>query len=116
VDFGIQTNDVFLLGEAKWRSKVGSGQGKLRDKDQVTLRREFCRYYGKRLLPKCRHFVVLGVSQKGGLIPVGDTDVDGVAIHTRDLSWEDVSTIEEHPLPQEVRAYIAWKRQHSHTG
>jgi hypothetical protein len=27
IDFGIQTDDVFLLGEAKWRSSVGVAQG-----------------------------------------------------------------------------------------
>lgn len=42
IDFGIHTDDVFLLGEAKWRSSVGAAQGVNRDKDQLTLRREFC--------------------------------------------------------------------------
>src|SRR5688500_14738550 len=32
IDFGVQTDDVFLLGEAKWRSSIGSAQGVNRDK------------------------------------------------------------------------------------
>jgi len=31
IDFGIQTGDVFLLGEAKWRSPVAAAQGVSRD-------------------------------------------------------------------------------------
>jgi hypothetical protein len=27
IDFGIQTDALFLLGEAKWRSRVGAFQG-----------------------------------------------------------------------------------------
>ena len=62
IDCGVQTDDLFLLGEAKWRSSVGAAQGVKKDKDQVTLRREFCEKYGSRLLPTVKHFVVLGVS------------------------------------------------------
>jgi hypothetical protein len=51
IDFGIHTDDVFLLGEAKWRSPLGEAQGVHRDKDQLTLRREFCQKYGPRLVP-----------------------------------------------------------------
>jgi hypothetical protein len=65
IDFGIQTDDVFLLGEAKWRSSVGTGQGVHRNKDQMALRKEFCRKYGSKLLGGIGRFVVLGVSRKG---------------------------------------------------
>ena len=39
IDFGIVTDEVFLLGEAEWGSSVGSTQGRNRDKDQITFRR-----------------------------------------------------------------------------
>jgi hypothetical protein len=53
IDFGIQTDDVFLLGEAKWRSVVGAAQGVKRDKDQITLRREFCENTAGGSCPTC---------------------------------------------------------------
>jgi hypothetical protein len=37
---------VFLLGEAKWLSSVAVTQGIGHDKDQITLRRGFCRWAG----------------------------------------------------------------------
>jgi len=38
IDFGIQTPRTLVLGEAKWRSPIGSAQGKHGDKDQIQLR------------------------------------------------------------------------------
>jgi hypothetical protein len=116
VDFGIQTDDVFLLGEAKWLSAVGASQGIDRNKDQFTLRREFCAKYGRRLIPGCRHFVVLAVSLAGSLIPTVDTEADGVALHARDAVWKDVVGLDAHPEASELRAYFSWKLSHSQAG
>lgn len=113
IDFGIQTDDVFLLGEAKWRSSVGAAQGVNRDKDQLTLRREFCEKYGRRLLPDVRRFVVLGVSWKGTMVPHADSEVDGVSLHVRDTTWEALAGITSHPCAEELRAYLQWKADNS---
>lgn len=113
IDFGVQTDTLFLLGEAKWLSAVGAKQGVLGDKDQLTLRREFCEKYGRRLLPTCRRFVVLGVSLNGKLVPTTDTTADGVTIHGRDTTWDAVIGLDSHPLTRELRDYLAWKRRHS---
>lgn len=110
IDFGVQTDTLFLLGEAKWLSAVAAKQGALGDKDQLMLRREFCEKYGRRLLPTCRRFVVLGVSLNGSLVPTADTTADGVTIHGRDTTWDSVIGLDSHPLTQELRAYLAWKR------
>ena len=112
IDFGVQTDTLFLLGESKWLSGVAKAQGVLRDKDQLALRHEFCEKYGRRLLPKCRRFVVLGVSLNSGIIPKGDTTADGVAIHGRDTTWDAIIGLDSHPLAQELRAYLAWKRRY----
>lgn len=109
IDFGIQTDDVFLLGEAKWRSSVGTAQGVNRDKDQVTLRREFCEKYGRRLLPTVKHFVVLGVSWKGGITAHTQTESAGVCLYARDCTWQGLSDISSHPCRDEVRRYLDWK-------
>ena len=114
IDFGVQTDDVFLLGEAKWRSSVGAAQGVNRDKDQVTLRREFCEKYGRRLLPSVRHFVVLGVSWKGGVTVDAQSESDGVGLYSRDTTWQAVSAIASHPCHDELRSYLHWKVEHSH--
>jgi hypothetical protein len=96
IDFGIQTDTLFLLGEGKWLSGVTANQGALGDKDQLTLRREFCEKYGRRLLPTCRRFVVLGVSLNGGMVPKVNTPADGVV----EISLVKVATPE--PKPEEV--------------
>ena len=103
IDFGIRTDDVFLLGEAKWRSSVGAAQGVNRDKEQLTLRREFCQKYGQRLLAGVKHFVVLGISWKGEMVPVADAQEDGVGLHVRDTTWEAVAQFASHPCAEEVR-------------
>ena len=116
VDFGVQTDDVFLVGEAKWLSSVGAAQGVERDKDQITLRKEFCAKYGRRLLSGCRRFVVLGVSLVGGLVLTADSEVDGVSLHARDLTWKDLVGLDAHPVADEVRSYLSWKQSYSRAG
>ena len=113
IDFGIQTDEVFLLGEAKWRSAVGAAQGANREKDQITLRREFCQKYGRRLLPDVRRFGILGVSWKGGMLPHADTEAGDVLLHLRDVTWEALSSIQAHPCAEELRQYLKWKIEHS---
>lgn len=49
VDFGIQAAKTLLLGEAKWRSSVGTAKGVDGSRDQVQFRVEFCEKYGDRL-------------------------------------------------------------------
>jgi hypothetical protein len=113
IDFGVQTDDVFLLGEAKWRSSVGAAQGVNRDKDQVTLRREFCQKYGPRLLPTVRHFVVLGVSWKGGITTQVQSESAGVCLYARDCTWRAVAEVSSHPCDEELRRYLEWKIRNS---
>jgi hypothetical protein len=113
IDFGVQTDNVFLLGEAKWRSSVGAAQGVSRDKDQLTLRREFCEKYGRILLPSVRRFVVLGVSWHGGMVPRSDTSAAGVFLHVRDATWQSLAGITSHPCAGELRSYLRWKAEHS---
>lgn len=113
VDFGIQTDDLFLLGEAKWRSAVGTAQGVNRDKDQVTLRREFCEKYGPRLLPTVKHFVVLAVSWKGGITTSAQSESAGVWLYLKDSTSDELSELPSHPHPDELRRYLDWKIQNS---
>jgi hypothetical protein len=114
IDFGVQTEDVYVIGEAKWLSGVSGAQGAAHDKDQLQLRREFCEKYGRRLLPGCKAFVVVGVSLGGGLVTPMATDVDGVELRTADLTWETLCSMESHPLRNELSSYLQWKREYAH--
>jgi hypothetical protein len=113
IDFGLQTETVFLLGEAKWRSAVGEGQGVDRSKNQITLRQEFCSKYGQRLLRGVRDFVVLGVSQSGGMLQRSDGTTEGVDLHTRDVTWQQLAGLHAHPCGTELKSYLLWKSRHS---
>ena len=116
IDFGIQTDDVFLLGEAKWRSPVGRGQGVKRDKTQMMLRQEFCRKYGARILSGTVRFVVLGVSWNGGIAVRADSEVDRITLHVRDTTWEALARLRTHPCAEEVQQYLHWKSENSRAG
>jgi hypothetical protein len=116
VDFGLQTPEVFLLGEAKWLSPVAATQGVGRDKDQILLRKEFCEKYGRRLVPGCQRFVVLGVSLEGGIVQRADAEADAVTLHARDITWRDLVDLDAHPHSAEIRSYLSWKRSHSRVG
>ncbi len=117
IDFGLQTDEVFVIGEAKWLSSIGVGQGVGRNEDQITLRRKFCEEHAPRLLKPCRRFVVLGLSRLAGeIVQKSDDEVRGVAIHTRNTTWKDIAGLDVHPLASEIRAYLAWKESHSRTG
>jgi len=116
IDFGIQSNNVLILGEAKWGSPVGAKQGAAKDKDQIQLRREFIEKYGEKLYPSCRHFVVLGVSISGGLTSNTDLSLGTSSYLThRDTTWDILGRIKEHPLTNELNAYYRWKLYRTHT-
>jgi hypothetical protein len=111
VDFGIQTQTAFLIGEAKWKSKVARGQGK--DKSQLVLRQQFCEKYGRSLIGGCRHFIVLAVSRTGDLAHEVTTEADGVTLRVRDTTWDAVVNLGLHPEPDELRAYLDGKVSHT---
>ena len=92
---------------------MAAAQGVSRNKDQMTLRREFCQRYGRRLLPGIDRFVILGVSLKGGMVPKADDEIDGASLHIRDTTWEAVAGITSHPCAEEVQKYLQWKARNS---
>jgi hypothetical protein len=101
IDFGVQTPEVFLLGETKWLSSVAPRQGVRGDKDQIALRREFCEKYGRRLVAGCERFVVLGVSIHGRLVSWADAEAEGIALHARDVTWKQLADLDAHPYSDE---------------
>jgi hypothetical protein len=113
VDFGIQTYDTFLVGEAKWRSTIGRRQGKAKDKDQIALRCEFCQKYGRKILQTCQHFIVLAVSQNGGVLKAENIKTEGAQFYTRELTWQALVKLPGHPLSEELNSYFHWKKMNS---
>lgn len=113
IDFGIQVGDVVLLGEAKWLSAVGRGQGKGEDKDQIDLRREFCQKYAPVIFPSARRYIVLGLSLRNDVLEPEDLEVGSRVLALRELTWESVCGLDSHPARAELREYLLWKKAHS---
>jgi len=113
IDFGIQTENLVVFGEAKWFSKVGQAQGKAHDKNQIILRKEFFEKYGRRIFGAITHYVVLGISLHGGLVENNETDLGHAILHQRGTTWASVCGINEHPLRGELENYLNWKIKNS---
>jgi hypothetical protein len=64
IDFGIQSEACVVFGEAKWKSRLGAGQGVVGNRTQLDLRIAYCRSLGRRALPDIRHWGVLGVGRE----------------------------------------------------
>ena len=113
VDFGIETDDLVIFGEAKWLSAVGGAQGKAGDKDQITLRSEFFEKYGRVLFGAVSKFVLLGVSLEGGIVKEGEIQLGNAVLYLREMTWHTLCHIDTHPLSEELRKYLEWKKSHS---
>ena len=113
LDFLIQTADTVIFGEAKWRSSVGSGQGVNRDKDQITLRREFLEKFGPRVFEGVTRFIILGASWEDPVLEDRDSVIPGAELYCRNLRWEALCNLSSHPARAELQAYYAWKVAHS---
>lgn len=113
IDFGLQTDDTLLLGEAKWFSGVGQLQGIAKDKDQLTLRKEFCRNYGGQFFGGYQRLVILGVSLTTPMMESEDETLPCGTLHMRSTTWQDLCQLSEHPLSNELQRYLDWKKANS---
>lgn len=113
IDVGIQVGGVLIYGEAKWRSAVSTSQGVAGNKDQIRLRREFCERYGRTFYPGIERFVVLGIAPKHGIVPQADRWCGVADLHLRDVTWDELAGLHEHPCRDELQRYLAWKTKHT---
>ena len=113
IDFGIQTERVLLLGEAKWRSHVGAMQGVNRAKDQIELRVEFCEKHGRLIYPRVQQFVVLMVSQDGQTLTSRHREMGTDRVLVAETTWEKVGGLAGHPWRDEVLAHLKWRQDRS---
>lgn len=105
IDFGIITDNTLILGEAKWQSGVGSAQGKKKNKDQIQLRGEFLKKYGKKIFHYKKVQIVVGV----GLYKNSFNNTVPTGVRFLSTTWGDICSIQAHPLFDEIQRYYKWK-------
>ena len=113
LDFMIQSEKVVIFGEAKWNSSVGKNQGENRDKNQITLRKEFFEKLGNKFFPNASYFVILGVSNEAPVVKKEDICLSNGVVLMRNIPWKSVCSINSHPLADELEKYYNWKKKYS---
>jgi len=112
IDFCIQGERVLVLGEAKWRSSVGKGQGVRRDMDQMQIRRMVVEKWHRAFFPEYSRFVLLLVGRESEAIEE-DIVLGCVTLHVRQITWAAAAALASHPHCDELVRYVAWKGRHS---
>jgi len=112
IDFGIMTQDTVLLGEAQWKSPEAKKQGIKKDRGQIAIRSQLFDEYW-RIFGDKRQFVIVAIRLTGGLVPQEAREIDGRFITTRDITWDDISSITANPFHAEFMRYLDWKKENS---
>lgn len=115
IDFGLLTDKVCVLGEAKWLAGIGKKQGKGKDRDQIDLRIEFLREYSMQTFPDVEDFVVLELTPKAAIDHIYDTSCSHSSIHLKNITWETICGFDSHPCKDELLNHYQWKKKHSKT-
>jgi hypothetical protein len=113
IDFGIQTADTLILGESKWRSGFGAGQGVKRDKDQIQLRAEYCIKHGTDVFPAVKQFIILAVGRAGDLLTEAHIALNGGNVLMQEITWERLAGLTANPFAAEFQKQLAWRIKHS---
>lgn len=112
IDFAFLCETTLVLGEAKWNSSLGQGQGIERNRSQLYLRARYCDTLALKALPRVTNFVVLGVGRSATVFEGSDLSlVTGATV--AQLCWEQVRACFPVELAAEMQDYLAWKTQHS---
>ena len=90
VDVTVMTENTVIFGEAKWRSSIGKNQGKGKNKDQITLRKEFFEKHCKGVFGHIKQFVVLGISRDGRLASEESISLKGQTIFLKNTRWSEL--------------------------
>jgi hypothetical protein len=97
IDFGIQTDNALILGEAKWKSGVDKYQGKDKKKSQIQLREEFISKYVTKMYESSTQIEMCMQ------VTLNKTDIS-----VNNISWADIVEL-PHPLKDEIKRYYDWK-------
>lgn len=112
MDFGFLTKSLLVLGEAKWNSKLGQGQGVARNRSQLYLRAKYCDNMALHAHPTVRRCVVLGVGRNATVFDKSEAKLDTRAC-IRQLSWDQVCRCFPEKIASELEDYLAWKSEYS---
>ncbi len=119
LDFLIISDNIVLLGESKWRSKISEKQGKNKDKDQIRLRLDFKKEHAEKIFKgkDCCVFLIV----KDELTVDKFREIYKTEIYDNDKknkkkclvirSWETICRELEHPLRDEIIRYYEWKKR-----
>lgn len=109
LDFILSGDRCQLVGETKWGSSEGRGQGIYKDKGQLELRVDYLQGLARRMAP-CTAKVLLCIFESPNSFPNRPPSTSEVLVEF--MTWTDLAEFEEHPRAAEFSRYLAWKRQH----
>ena len=112
IDVLIQTPEVLVVGEAKWMSAVGSGQGVDKNKNQLDLRKDYLEGLVRRIYTTETIGIVLSIAIDSAIAAV-EPDTIGSKLLEHHITWEDLCGISAHPFGDEPGRYYRWKRSNS---
>jgi hypothetical protein len=112
IDFAFLSESTLVLGEAKWNSRLGQGQGINGNRSQLYLRANYCDTQAAKALPSVKHFIVLGVGRSASVFDGSDSALNTTA-SIKQLSWEQVRQCFPKELTAELGDYLDWKSQYS---
>jgi hypothetical protein len=107
IDFGILDENNLILGEAKWNSSIGTGQGVNKNRSQLDFRLMFCNDFARCAFPNVRNFMVVGLARTQDLFDIDQQSNNQVSIIN--LTWETVIDCFEGALREELQQYLAWR-------
>jgi hypothetical protein len=109
IDIGLLTDEVLVLGEAKWNSPLGIRQGIAGDRTQLDLRVAYLDRLVTKSTPHLSRRVVLGIDRSGDLLQAGMTSGDAEVFN---ISWTDIAEFYPENLKTELLAYMGWRLAH----
>ena len=109
LDFVLSGDRSVVLGEAKWFSGEGRGQGRRGEGRQMDYRRRFLSEFAPAIYGD-RGRLLLGLVLDQPIEEERPAPVPGV--ETAALHWADLCEYEDHPAGPEFAAYYDWKQDH----
>lgn len=107
IDFGFLSAENLVLGEAKWNSLLGIGQGINKDRSQLDLRLMYCSELANRALPTVQHFMIVGVSRTPDLFSLSEKTKNNIRVCN--LTWSEVVDCFEGSIQEELHQYLSWR-------
>lgn len=104
IDFLIEGDKCVVLGEAKWASREGRGQGIGGNKTQLGLRAELVNGLGQRIYPGRRLLLAYVTRETAEILAWASV---------KHVTWTELCSWPEHPFQDRLQQYLLWKAKHS---